>query len=137
MAEIVHKLTIKSDKKKVFDTISTESGISKWWTSDCEIDDKNANFYFQDRKFSLLMEITDNSKDEKLVWKNVGGYEEWKGTQVEFHIEDHDDGTLLTFKHIGWESTDGNYGWCSLDWAKYLLWMRTYCEKGEIAPHLK
>ena len=37
MAIIYHRIPIKASKPSVFEAITSQEGISQWWTSDCVV----------------------------------------------------------------------------------------------------
>ncbi len=48
MAEIVHELNIKAAPERIFAAITTQEGLSAWWTKDTEVQAKGGQWQFSD-----------------------------------------------------------------------------------------
>ena len=83
----------------------------------------------------MKMEIKELNDNDSVAWECIEGDSEWIGTTLNFKFGPHERGTMVTFKHDGWDSIDGGYGNCNFDWARYFLSLRSYVESGQGQPH--
>ena len=131
MADIVHRVGIRSTPKKVFETLSTIDGLSHWWIVDTKGTAKKGGtilFGFADMKVV-------ESKPNKLVkWKCVKGPKEWLGTELIFELKPKKDRTVVLFTHANWKKPTEFMHHCSTKWATFLLSLRDWLERGEGRP---
>lgn len=137
MAEILHDLIIKAPTAKVYQALSEQKGLANWWTRHAEVEPRTnsiAQFSFDHGRIRLRMKILRLIMNKAVVWHCLGGQPEWDDTQVYFELEPTREGTLLHFAHRGWKRPTGLLAKSSFDWARYLLSLRSYLEKGKGYP---
>jgi uncharacterized protein YndB with AHSA1/START domain len=137
MSEIQHELFIKSTPTKVYQALTEQKGLSSWWTRHTQAEPHTntiAQFTFDHGKTAFRMKIIRLLPNKAVVWHCIGGLPEWLDTQLYFELEPSKDGTILHFAHRGWKRTTGIFAKCSFDWAKYLMSLRSYLEKGQGYP---
>lgn len=142
MADIRHYLRIKGDTSKVYEALTTQEGLSSWWTKDVEAsaeEDSITKFGFNNRRTLFEMRIDKLVPGERVEWTCVGdgSFEEWVGTNLFFDIKQEDDDVALNFGHLNWKSADGYLPLCSYDWAGYLRSLKNYIETGQGTPYDK
>lgn len=137
MADILHHFPIKAPADKVFQVISTPTGLDSWWTSRASGEPKQGAKYelrfgpdyvwhavvsrwVPQSEFEL--ELTDADKD-------------WLGTRVGFRLEENDGATNVRFHHTGWPEANDHYHGSCYCWAMYLRLLRRYVETGEVVPY--
>jgi len=146
MHDIVHELTIRAAPQAVYDAVTTQEGLTSWWTRDCTASpevDSQAVFGFEERAAVFTMRIDLLEPPELVHWDCVDGPDEWPGTKVAFRIEgldtnddgEPDGGTRVRFWHGEWEFEDGVLPRCSFQWAMYLDSLRRYLETGTGSPN--
>lgn len=158
MPDIRHRLLINTPPEKVYDAITTQEGLSAWWTPNATATayvDSVARFPFGDNYFKE-MKIVALQQPAYIEWLCVSGTEEWIGTTLSFSIEvvdkaslpgnhpemngqleqQHDDfyGTLLTFHHDNWKAHTPMLAECSYTWAMFLKSLKLLCETGKGTP---
>ncbi|MFQ5652657.1 MAG: SRPBCC domain-containing protein [bacterium] len=139
MAEIRHLLRIKATPEKVYEAISTQEGLSRWWTTHTRAEPREgslATFGFNKSAtvFKMRIDVLDPTK--RVEWTCLGGHPEWQNTNLFFDLHKEDEETVLNFGHLNWKSADGILPLCSFDWAKYLMSLRAFVETGEGQPHI-
>lgn len=131
MSSILHRLTIDAAPKHVQELVATKHGIERWWTGQPVNGDDSLGgqiaVSFGDRT-AATFEITEQTL-ERIVWRCVGGPQDWIDTRITFTFELRPDGgTTLRFNHECWqEETDLMYG-CSTNWAAYLMSLKSGAE---------
>jgi len=154
MAEINHRLFIASPIRKVYESLTDENDLSKWWTSNVQSTDAITavlKFTFGAGYFKE-MKIVSVAPDAKVEWLCMEGATEWVGTSIIFELSQESfsmlsksnpeledqleqseckgEGTLLVFKHINWKNTTAMFSECSYTWAMFLRSLKLYCETG-------
>ena len=137
MAKIIHAVVIHASRKKIYRAITTQEGLSNWWTKTVTAEPKVggiADFQFAN-EFGATMEIVDLDKEKRVEWKCTGGAEEWLGSLFVFELSDRDGSVLLMFTQTyEQEISDVAYGTYNFNWAYYLQSLKEYCETGKGKP---
>ena len=141
MANIIHRVGIKSPPKKVYAAVSTITGLAGWWTDSVEGDDKTGGkitfrFLADDGNEigKMVMEVKQLTPDEHVRWLCVDGPPEWIGTEITFDMSVQDNQTILIFGHRNWREEVEFMAHCSMKWAVFLLSLRQYVETGKGRP---
>jgi uncharacterized protein YndB with AHSA1/START domain len=101
MKSIRHRLLIEASAEKVYWALTTEEGLSGWWTPDTKAKAEVGSVvrfafgptYFKEMKVERLEPL------RKVEWQCLEGYDDWIGTIVSFELKAHDRGTSLYFGH--------------------------------------
>jgi uncharacterized protein YndB with AHSA1/START domain len=131
MSSILHRLTIDAAPEDVQELVATKKGIEQWWTGQPVDGDDSVGgqiaVSFGDRT-AATFQIVERTP-ERIVWRCIGGPNDWIDTQITFTFEPRPDGgTTLRFNHEGWqEETDLMYG-CSTNWGAYLMSLKAGAE---------
>lgn len=137
MADILHQFFIRANPSQVYHALTDQKGLAHWWTRDVTAEPMTnsiAQFRFDHGNTEFRMKIVKLIPSRSVVWHCMSGHPEWEGTQISFDLESSKEGTLVHFAHRGWKSTSGTYAKCNFDWAKYLVSLRNYLEKGRGFP---
>lgn len=137
MAEILHELSIKAPIGKVYQAITEPKGLANWWTRHVQGEARSNSimqFSFDHGQTVFRMKILRLIPNKAIVWHCVGGQPEWEDTQIYFELEPNRDGTIVHFAHRGWKRPTGILPRCNFDWARYLMSLRSYLEKGKGYP---
>ena len=157
MPGIHHALLIGASVEKVFHAITSQEGLSAWWTpkatAKAEIN-SIARFPFGDGYFKE-MKITELSRFDLVKWNCVEGTGEWIGTNISFQLlpgdkemllksypemlgqieqQRNDKGTLLIFNHDDWKEHTLMFAECSYTWGQFLRSLKLLCETGKGLP---
>lgn len=144
MADIVHRIGIKSTAAKVYKALSTIEGLAHWWTEETSGDGEiggKIEFVFKtetgDIKGKMVMEVLELNPDTAVSWRCVDGPPEWIGTEITFDLSEQDGQIIVLFGHKGWPDVVEFMAHCSTKWAVFLLSLREYIEtgKGKPSPH--
>jgi uncharacterized protein YndB with AHSA1/START domain len=140
MAELKHQIAIKSTPERVYSALTTQSGLSQWWTSDAKTEQKvggNAEFGFDKRATVFRMKIEKQNPGKDVVWSCHGDNPEWSGTLLTWSIS-HENGTsVVRFTHSGWKSASELYAICNTTWGELMHRLRDYLEGKNPGPHWK
>ena len=136
MAEIRHRVGIKGSPADVYALLTTDAGLSKWWTTDTRgAGDVGSIIEFRFGDSGPDFEVVELVPDRCVRWRHTGEMPTaWKGTEVLFEL--HDDGkqTLLNFSHYNWAEADEFLAHCSTKWGVFMLSIKTCIETGHGRP---
>lgn len=157
MPNIRQSLLIGAPAETVYRAITTEEGLSGWWTPGTKTTaqvDSIARFPFGPDYFKE-MRITELVPSSTVRWECVNGFDEWIGTKLSFLLEGGDKRslsaahpeqqgqlqqatketqTLVVFHHDDWKSYSPMFAECSFTWGKFLTSLKLLCETGKGRP---
>lgn len=155
MPHIRHALLITAPIEKIYNAITTQEGLTGWWTPGAiakpEVD-TIARFAFGP-SYSKEMKITELKPSRQVTWVCITGAEEWIGTTISFQLragnketllnshpemtdqihQQADDGgsTLLMFHHNNWKEYTPMFAECNYTWGRFLRSLKLFCETGK------
>jgi uncharacterized protein YndB with AHSA1/START domain len=158
MPNIHHEILIVATAETVYNAITSQSGLSGWWTPDTlakpELD-SISRFTFGSGYFKE-MKIVEMKPPELVKWLCVAGTDEWLGTKISFKLQpgdkvsllntnpeakdqvqqamEADDVTLLTLHHDDWKKDTPMFAECNYTWAQFLRSLKLFCETGKGRP---
>jgi uncharacterized protein YndB with AHSA1/START domain len=137
MRTIIHVSDLAVPPAKVFQALTTLTGLASWWTTKVEGDAGPAgkiDFTF-DGDFNPQMQVTRFDAPSTLAWRCVAGVEQWSEDTFRFQLEARGAGTRLRFRQdYSSELSDDDYGSYNYNWGYYLESLRQYCETGTGKP---
>jgi hypothetical protein len=129
MADIRHRVGIKTSPESAKAAVTTRKGITNWWTRDVrETADGRLSFYFGQPEPAATMTVT--TVEDTATWHCDQGPTEWVGTTLTFEIRAVNDETIVLFTHAGWREPAEFMHHCSTKWAYHLLGLKTVLEGG-------
>ena len=137
MANIIHKIGIFCSPNEVYKLLTTDEGLSKWWTTDTSgAGDVGSIIEFRFNGMGPDFEVIDLQPDSLVRWKHSGEIPDaWMGTEVSFELSNVGKQTYLLFKHSNWKEQTEFMGHCSTKWAVFLLSLKAAIETGKGNPH--
>lgn len=137
MANIFHYLPINAPIDKVFEAISTPSGLDRWWTKASlgkAVIGEVFHFHFEpnynwtaivskcvpDKEFEFTMQISDK---------------DWEGSKIGFRLTKKDNVTDVQFYHTGWNEDNEHLRISNFCWAMYLRLLKRNLEFGEFVHY--
>ncbi|HSF46168.1 MAG TPA: SRPBCC domain-containing protein [Chitinophagaceae bacterium] len=141
MAQIFHRVGIKSSVQQCYEGLSTIAGIAGWWTEETsgvsevgETITVRFNSPEGQELGSMTMQVRILDPGRKVQWTFVTGPEEWVGTDVSFDLHQENDYTIVLFKHSKWREEVEFMAHCSMKWAIFLLSLKNFIETGKGSP---
>ena len=136
MPEILHQLLLKASPNRVYQALTEQKGLAHWWIQyvSCEPRlDSIAEFEFAGGKIKVRMKILKLLPNRTVVWHCLAGPTEWIGTQITFNLP-QPPRNALNFSHRGWRSQMNTLPMHNFEWARHLMSLRAYLEKGKGYP---
>ena len=140
MADILHRVGIKSSLDAVYQALATRDGLAGWWTTNTQGDSKVGGalqFRFSAGGVEIGgfdMKVLALHPAEMVLWEVVDGPAEWIGTKISFELRKEGDFTIVMFKHLGWREPVEFMHHCSTKWATFLMSLKSLVETGKGAP---
>lgn len=134
---ICHRLRIDVPVETVFNAVTTQEGLSAWWTPDTKARPEVGSmlrFGFGPDYFKELR-VEELHHYDKVKWLCLKAQEEWIGTTISFDMEPHPKGTVLNFHHDNWKAYTHEFAGCSYAWALFLRSLKLLCETGKGLPY--
>jgi uncharacterized protein YndB with AHSA1/START domain len=137
MPDIFHDFAIRVSADRVFEAVSTASGLDAWWTK------RSAGEPAEGAQFELCFgpeydwraRVTRYVANSDFELQMVRTDADWLGTHVGFHLDGGSGKTWVRFHHTGWPSLNEHYRISCYCWAVYLRILRRYLEYGERVPY--
>lgn len=153
MPNIRHELFIGAPVEKVYQAITSQEGLSAWWTPQTTASPAIGSilrFSFGAEYFKE-MEVTALEPFELVTWNCRAGFHEWVGTDISFRLfagdrdsllKAHpeaagqivDGGVLLKFEHNNWREDTAMYAECNYTWGQFLRSLKLFCQTGKGTP---
>src|SRR5579875_3833532 len=136
MPDILHKIGFKSSSlDDVCSALTTEEGLSGWWTRDTHGESKVGGvLQFRLGAGGFDMKVLELHPARRVKWHVIDGPEEWIGTKISFALDQRGEWTILLLKHEGWKEAAEFMHHCSTKWAVFLLSLKSLLETGKGAP---
>jgi uncharacterized protein YndB with AHSA1/START domain len=140
MANILHRVGIKSSPEEVYKALATRDGLAAWWTNNTQGESKVGELL--KFRFSVGgteiggfdMKVLELQPGKRVLWQVVGGPEEWVGTKVSWDLKQDGEYTIVLFNHQEWREPVEFMHHCSTKWAIFLMSLKSLVETGKGAP---
>ncbi len=136
MADILHRVGIKSSLNEVYKALSTREGLAAWWTNDAQGESKVGGvikFRFGTGGFD--MKVLELHPAKRVLWQVVDGPKEWIGTKIGFELKQEGDYAIVLFKHQDWREPVESMHHCSTKWGMFLMSLKSLVETGKGASY--
>jgi len=138
MKTILHTVDIAAGPSIVYESLTTERGLSGWWSTRVSAETEvggRVRFTFIE-VFNPVMEILELEPDRLVRWRCIDGHEPWTDNTFRFEIEARGERSVLFFRQeYAQELSDEEYGTYNFNWGYYLHSLKQLCETGEGTPH--
>ena len=137
MVDIIHKVGILGEVDEVYQALTTDQGLSSWWTSTTTgSGDVGSIIKFRFDSVVVEFEVVELQQNSLVRWRHFGDMpEEWSGTEVSFTLDVKENQVMLLFKHSNWQDSPGFMAHCSMKWAVFLLSLKQAIETGKGRPY--
>ena len=136
MAEIRHRVGIKGSAADVYQLLTTDSGLSRWWTTDTRgAGGVGSIIEFRFDGDGPDFEVIELVPEQRVRWRHHGSMPEaWMGTEILFELEPGDDQVFVNFSHYNWARADEFLAHCSTKWAIFMMSLKSCIETGRGHP---
>jgi uncharacterized protein YndB with AHSA1/START domain len=142
MADILHRVGIRSSPNEVYKALTTRDGLAGWWTNDTQGEGNKVGRVIRFR-FSVDgkeiggfdMKVLELRPDASVLWQVIDGPQEWIGTKIVFDLKKERDWTIILFRHQGWKEPVEFMHHCTTKWGIFLMSLKALLETGKGAPN--
>ena len=136
MSDIRHQVGIKATVEQVYELLTTNEGLSRWWTNDVSgAGEVGSVIQFRFNGGGPDFQVSELIPNERVTWQHSGTVPDaWMGTQVSFQLRHQDGQTFIHFTHANWKEASNFMAHCSTKWAVFLLSLKDVLEKGQGKP---
>jgi len=137
MADIIHRVGIAVPLAEVYHALSTDEGLSRWWTTDTSgAGDPGSIIKFRFGGGGPDFEVVELKPDSLVRWKHSGEMPPaWVGTEISFQLENDGSQTLVLFSHSNWQQPTDFMAHCSTKWTVFLMSLKNALEKEKGQPY--
>lgn len=137
MPDISHDFPIKASRGRVFQAVSTPTGLDTWWTKRSSGEPAEGAEYelWFGPEYDWRAVVSRYIPSTEFELKLTHAQKDWQGTRVGFVLEENDGVTQVRFHHAGWPEANDHYRGSCYCWAMYLRLLRRYVETGETVPY--
>lgn len=140
MADIRHRVGIRSSLHDVYNALTSTDGLAKWWTDDTR-GESNVGGVLQFRFRTdgveighFDMKVLALEPANRVLWEVIDGPPEWIGTRIAWVLKEEDGYVIVLFQHQDWTQAAEFMHHCSTKWALFLMSLKSYIETGTGAP---
>ena len=136
MNAINHRVGIKASPEKIYELLTTDNGLSKWWTNDVSgAAEVGSIIEFRFGGGGPDFMVSELIPNELVRWKHSGSMPEaWMGTEILFKVIKEDEQTFVNFSHSDWKESTDFMAHCSMKWAVFMLSLKDVAETGKGRP---
>jgi len=137
MANIYHHFPVNAGIDKVFDKISTPTGLDTWWskhTSGNPIPGAIYEFHFGPG-YNWKAVVSKFLPHAEFELQFIESDDDWKDSKVGFTLSSQDETTNIQFYHVDWKEDNEHYRVSNYCWAMYLRILKRNLEFGEEVPY--
>ncbi len=131
MKAIHHLFHIQKPVADVFRAISSQEGISSWYTRTDHFEAVvGATFPLHFGELAFTFEITECIENQRITWKCIEATMPLVGHSMTYALDENDGKTRVRFTHVGFTEADDFMANMNFSSAKYLESLRQYCQTG-------
>jgi uncharacterized protein YndB with AHSA1/START domain len=137
MASINHKVGIAGSIKEIYSALTTDQGLSRWWTSTTSgAGDVGSIISFRFDTVVVEFEVIELKENTVVGWRHHGEMpDEWSGTIVSFELRQQHNQVIVMFEHGNWQGSADFMAHCSMKWAVFMLSLKLAIETGNGRPY--
>jgi uncharacterized protein YndB with AHSA1/START domain len=137
MAEIKHRVGINGSAAQVYALLTTDTGLSRWWTSDARgAGEVGSMIHFRFAETIVDFEVVELIPDRLVRWHHSGEMPPaWMGSKIVFELQQQDKQTIVLFSHYDWQNSDDFLAHCSTKWGIFMMSLKACIETGTGNPY--
>ena len=136
MAEIRHRVGIKASAASVYEALTTDAGLNRWWTSDTRgAGPVGSIIEFRFGGGGPDFEVIELVENRRVRWRHHGEMPTaWMGSEILFDLREDDKQTMVNFAHYNWREADEFLAHCSTKWGVFMMSLKHSIETGVGQP---
>ncbi len=137
MADIHHYFLINATEDKVFEAVSSPTGLDAWWTKKSKGSAQVGGQYTLDfgPGYEWTAAATKYQPAKAFELSISHADSDWTGTKVGFELDQRNSITHIKFWHVAWREDNEHFRTSNYCWAMYLRLLKRFVEFGEIVKY--
>src|SRR5262245_57185945 len=141
MADILHRVGIRSSSDEVYKALATREGLAAWWTNNTQGESQvggTLKFRFSAGGTEIGgvdMKVLELQPARRVLWQVGDGRQEWGGAKGSCDLKQPGDQSIVLFKHQDWKEPVEFMHHCSTKWAIYLMSLKSLVEARKGTPN--
>ena len=134
--DINHRVGIKASPEKIYEALTTNDGLAKWWTNDISgAGGVGSIIEFRFNGGGPDFSVVELVANKTVRWKHSGNMPEpWMGTEILFQLQVEAEQTFVRFTHSDWKEPTDFMAHCSTKWAVFLISLKDAVESNQGRP---
>ena len=136
MTDINHRVGIKASPGEIYEALTTDDGLTKWWTNDISgAGEVGSIIEFRFNGGGPDFAVIELIPNKTVRWKHSGNMpESWIGTEILFQLQVEGEQTFVRFTHSNWKESTDFMAHCSTKWAVFLISLKEAVEPDQGRP---
>ncbi|MEH6473407.1 MAG: SRPBCC domain-containing protein [Halopseudomonas sp.] len=137
MAKVKHRVGIAGSIDKIFNALTTDTGLAGWWASSAIVNAEvggKVNLTF-DGLAVLRFQYVEIQPHKLVSIKCLAGPGPWQDSEIRFELERADHQVFVSLTHDNSASSEDDFLYFSTKWTCYLLSLRDLIETGNGRPY--
>lgn len=135
VAGLTKQVLVKAPAKRIFQALSTASGLGKWWsyyTSGPDWENGEVLLKWARAGHQARIRLSETKAPTFVEWSVIEHrpFKEWDGTAIRFSLEEVTGGTKMVLQHIGLGPECECYEVCSNGWEYLVGQIKKLVEQG-------
>lgn len=133
---IMFAFDIDADRGTVLAALTTQSGVTGWWTDQAKIPDTEGGrleLTFPDLPEPADMTLT-KATPTHVEWEAGTMPPPWQGTRCVWTLSESDQGTHVDFAQRGFDEDNPAIGMVTFVWGLIMPRLKEHCETGDAVP---
>jgi len=137
MAEIRHRIGVGGSAAQVYELLTTDAGLSKWWTTDTRgAGGVGSIIEFRFGGGGPDFEIIELIPERLVRWRHSGEMPpDWMGTEILFELDENEQQTIVNFSHYNWQASGEFLAHCSTKWGIFMMSIKSCIDTGRGQPY--
>ncbi len=137
MAEIRHRVGINGGAAEIYELLTTDAGLARWWTTETRgAGGVGSIIYFAFGNDGPRFEVVELESNRRVRWRHSGEMPPaWQGTEILFELEPRENQTFVNFNHYNWAEANDFLAHCSTKWGVFMMSMKSAIETGRGRPY--
>lgn len=134
MEDLEYEFVTSAEPAVVYRAVASEAGHRAWWAMDCDVGDamgSTCEMRFNKNGSLVLMKFRIDAlhEDRCVRWTCTDNDNPaWKGSTLEWRIDEHDGKTRLRLVHAGFATGGPPYEGTKAGWPHFMTSLRNYVE---------
>jgi hypothetical protein len=142
MDPIEHKLNVKAAPDAAYASFATGKGIKDWWCAASEVGEAKGapstlRFNKSDMPAPVVMQFETEALEpgKRVVWAcTANDNPAWVGTKLAWEIAPNGGGSVVSFRHDGWQEGGPLYDATVEGWQFFITSLQSYLDGGAATP---